>query len=99
VKPATIVLACGDGDAWLGNLTWTSWTPTTATATGSYTHNTCIPDCAQGTFVSTPATVRLDYPIPTSARQEFATVSYTYADPSAPGGSSTFTGVVPTSPG
>jgi hypothetical protein len=97
VQPATIILACGDGNAWLGHLTWTSWTPTTATATGFFTHNTCTPNCAEGTFVSTPATVGLDYPIQTSAGLEFATISYSYANPS--GGSSTFIGVVPTSPG
>jgi hypothetical protein len=99
VEPGTIVLACGDGNALLTHLTWSSWTPTTAAATGDYTHNTCSPDCAQGTFVSTPATVRLGYPIETGAGREFAMISYTYANPAAPGGSSTVTGVAPTNAG
>ena len=99
VQPGTIVVACGDGNALLTHLTWSSWTPTTASASGDYTHNTCTPDCAQGTFVSTPASVRLGYPIETSAGREFAMISFTYADPAAPGGSFTGTEVAPTSTG
>ena len=83
----------------LANLAWSSWTQTGATAVGAYTHNLCVPDCAQGTFVSTSATVQLGYPVQTSAGREFASVSYTYADPSAPGGFSGASFVVPTSPG
>jgi hypothetical protein len=99
VEPSAIVLACGDGNASLTHLIWSSWTKTTAAATGDFTHNTCIPDCAQGTFVSTPARVRLGYPIETSAGQEFASLSYVYVDSSAPGGTFTFTSVAPTNPG
>ena len=99
VKPSAIVLACGDGNDSLINLTWSSWTPTTATATGDYTDNTCTPDCANGTFVSAPTTVRLRYPMETSAGREFAQISYTVANSSAPGGLSTVTSVAPTSPG
>jgi hypothetical protein len=40
VEPNTIVLACGDGNAYLTNLRWSSWTATTAAATWTYTHNT-----------------------------------------------------------
>ena len=99
VEPSAIVLACGDGNASLTSLSWSSWTPTTAVATGYYTHNTCTPDCANGTFVSAPASVRLGYPVETSAGREFAMISYTYVHPGAPGGWSTVTGVAPTSPG
>jgi len=96
VQPSAIVLACGDGNASLTYLTWSSWTPTAAAATGYYRHNTCTPDCADGTFVSVPASVHLAYPIQTPAGKEFASISYTYADPSAPGGSSTRTAVIAT---
>ena len=99
VEPGSIVLACGDGSALLTHLSWSSWTPTTATAVGDYTHDTCTPDCAQGTFVSTPASVRLGYPVETGAGREFAMISTTYADPAAPGGSFTETEVAPTSTG
>ncbi len=99
VEPRTIVLACGDGNASLTGLTWSSWTKTTAAAAGEYTHNTCTPDCANGTFVTVPATIRLGYPVETGAGPEFAMISYTYSNPAAPGGSSTMAEVAPTSAG
>jgi hypothetical protein len=99
VEPSIIVLACGDGNALLTHLTWSSWTATTATGSGFYTHNTCTPNCALGTFVSVPASVRLSYPIQTTVGKEFASISYTFANPSAPGGSSTYALVAPTSLG
>ena len=99
VTPGAILLACADGNARLTNLAWSSWTQSVATASGVYTHNLCVPNCAQGTFVSGPATVRLRYPVQTSAGQEFASISYTYADSSTPGGPTTASFVLPTSPG
>src|SRR5579884_1138606 len=97
IEPGKIMLACGDGNAYLDHLRWSSWTGTAATATGVYTHNTCTPSCAGGTFVSAPTTVRLSYPVQTRAGKEFGSVSYTAT--TASGGSSTFTEVAPTSPG
>ena len=99
VKPATIVLACGDRNALLSNLVWSSWTPSAATATGVYVKNTCSPSCAQGTFVSRSASVRLDYPVRTGAGVEFGGIIFTYADPSAPDGYYTQATPAPTSPG
>jgi len=99
VAPSSIVLACGDGNASLTDLTWSSWTPTGAVATGTYIHNTCDPDCALGTFVSAPASVLLGDPIETSAGREFAMLSYTYPDPEVPGGWSTMRGPVATNAG
>ncbi len=98
VTPSTIVLACADANASLTNLAWTSWTPSSAAASGEYTHNTCTPSCALGTFVTSPALVRLAYPIQTATGREFASVSYIYTNRPAPGGSSGLTTVIPTSP-
>ena len=97
VEPNTIVLACADGNALLTHLSWSSWTTTGAAGGGFFTHNTCAPDCARGTFVSVPARVQLSYPVETSAGKEFATVTYTYAD--ASGHSNTVTAGIATSPG
>ncbi len=99
VEPLSIVLACGDGNASLTNLVWSSWTASTASATGNYIHNTCIPNCAEGTFVSVPASVELSYPIETGAGREFSTVTYSYPDPTAPGGEVIQTAVIETSAG
>jgi len=97
-QPKEIVLACGDGNAWLDQLVWSSWTSAGALGRGRYVHNTCDPDCAEGTFVSTPATVALAYPVDTSAGEEFAGLSYAAADPSARSGHTSYAEVAPTSP-
>jgi hypothetical protein len=99
VRPRTIVLACADGNASLTRLSWSSWTTTGATATGLFIYNNCIPYCALGTFVSVPARVQLGYPIETSAGEEFATISYSYANPAPPGNVLSFTLVAATSRG
>lgn len=91
VRPSFVELACGDGNAFLQDLSWSTWTATGASGSGTFTHNTCTPDCADGTFVSVPATVTLAYPTQTSAGLEFASVRYTFPDPTAPGGVSTQT--------
>jgi hypothetical protein len=99
VKPSTIVLACADFNALLEHLTWSSWTATGATATGVFTYNDCVPYCALGTFHSVPARVQLSYPVETRAGKEFATITYSYTNPSPPGNLLTFTVVAATSPG
>jgi len=91
VEPSMIMLACGDGNAYLNHLTWSSWTSSGAAGVGDYTHNLCQPTCAQGTFVSERATVRLSYPIETGAGLEFSELGYTV-------GGATYLAVFPTSP-
>jgi hypothetical protein len=49
-KPKTIVVACGDGNLWLGKIRWTMWTPTVARGMGVYHWNDCKPFCARGHF-------------------------------------------------
>jgi len=99
IEPTTIVLACADANALLTHLSWSTWTATGAAATGFFTFNLCRPDCAQGTFISVPARIQLNYPIETSTGQEFATVSYSYANPNPPGNMLTFTEFLETSAG
>lgn len=57
VAPSEIVLACGDAGIGVKNLTWSGWGHVTASASGNAWQNNCNPDCAQGTFIYTPATV------------------------------------------
>lgn len=59
----------------------------------------CLPDCALGTFVSTPAAVKLADPVQTVDGREFAQLTYTYADPTAPGGVATHRQVLPATEG
>ena len=57
VRPKTYILTCGDGNVLLRKLSWTSWTPGLASATGTLSRNTCTPSCVAGHFVSYPVLV------------------------------------------
>jgi hypothetical protein len=50
VRPQTYILSCADGYVQLGKLSWTSWTPGLASATGTLYKNTCTPSCVAGHF-------------------------------------------------
>ncbi len=57
VRPKTFILTCADANSQLDNLSWTSWTPGLASATGMLEVNDCTPYCAAGHFHSYPAIV------------------------------------------
>jgi hypothetical protein len=52
VRPKTYILSCADGYVQLDKLSWTSWTPGLASATGTLVKNTCTPSCVAGHFHS-----------------------------------------------
>ncbi|MET9572481.1 hypothetical protein ABZY34_25730 [Streptomyces virginiae] len=64
IRPKEYLLACGDGNNRLVNLHWNTWTPKTATATGTDLINDCRPYCAAGRFRPYPVTVTLSHPQP-----------------------------------
>jgi hypothetical protein len=64
VRPASYLLACGDGTSGLAKLKWVSWTSGVATATGNFSLDTCTPNCAQGKFITSPVLVVLWQPTP-----------------------------------
>jgi hypothetical protein len=59
VRPGTFVISCADANTYLGKLSWTSWTPGLASATGTLEENDCTPYCAAGHFHAYPAVVVL----------------------------------------
>jgi hypothetical protein len=59
VKPGTFIVSCADANSSLGQLSWTSWTPGLASATGTLEDNDCTPYCAAGHFHAYPAVVVL----------------------------------------
>jgi hypothetical protein len=63
VKPASILLACGDGSNGLQKLKWSKWTATGASGSGTNWYNTCTPNCARGKIKKVPVTVALSKPI------------------------------------
>ena len=64
LEPSQIVMTCADHGFFFQDLRWTSWTPTSATATGTEMYNDCTPIYAEGHFHSIPgATVTLTLPV------------------------------------
>ncbi len=57
VRPKSFILTCADANSQLDNLSWSSWTPGLASATGTLEVNDCTPYCAAGHFHSYPAIV------------------------------------------
>jgi hypothetical protein len=57
VKPATVLIACADGNFGVGHLTWVGWGDIRAVGLGSAFLNDCTPDCAAGHFHNYPAVV------------------------------------------
>ena len=55
VKPARVMLACGDANYWITALAWHGWGTATARATGRVHYNDCVPYCAAGRFHTIPA--------------------------------------------
>ncbi|MFC6131564.1 MULTISPECIES: hypothetical protein [Streptomyces] len=83
VRPEEYLLACGDGNNRLVGLTWDTWGPKTATATGTDMVNDCVPYCAAGRFRSYPVTVTLSAPEPWPGHpdvQRFTTIRLLYTD-------------------
>jgi len=57
VRPSTFTLACADANDNLAHLSWASWSPGMASATGVQEENDCVPDCAAGRFRGYPVDV------------------------------------------
>ncbi len=58
-RPQAYVLTCGDGGVALNLLAWSGWGGPQATATGVEIRNSCVPNCAAGSPISTTATATL----------------------------------------
>jgi hypothetical protein len=85
-KPKRITIACGDAGIYLSKLKWTSWSRSSAKATGTYNQNDCTPDCAGGKIRSYPVQVTLSKPKSCRGQAQLAfkraTLTYTGTQPS-----------------
>jgi hypothetical protein len=61
-KPDFYIIACTNVGSFIVSLSWTSWTATSATATGVQEVDNCTPDCTQGTFDPYPVSVTFSDP-------------------------------------
>ncbi len=80
VRPAEVVLSCADGNEYVGGITWSSWTATSASGTGRLTYNNCTPDCAGGVFLSVAASVAVSDPRTISGQLLFTHLVITKSD-------------------
>ena len=79
VRPASITIACGDGNFFVTKLRWSSWNATGARATGVGHENDCKPYCAAGHFHAYAVSVRLSRPKSCAAgKREFARIDYRF---------------------
>ena len=77
VRPASIVVACGDANFYVDHIRWQSWGPTGARGTGIAHANDCKPYCAAGHFHTFAATVALSKVVQcVKGRQEFARIEW-----------------------
>jgi hypothetical protein len=88
VRPGSFTLACADGNSSLTHLSWSSWTASSATGTGTQVINDCVPYCAAGKFRSYPARVTFwrSEPLPNHPGQRYfsrVTLRYPAARPPA----------------
>ena len=54
VRPRSFILTCADGNDYLTMLSWSVWSATFASGTGTQTINDCAPNCTDGQFHSYP---------------------------------------------
>jgi hypothetical protein len=59
VKPARVLIACGDGSLYMTGIHWSSWARKTASGTGTAHLNDCNPFCAAGHFHKYRARIKL----------------------------------------
>lgn len=57
-RPKQLTLTCGDGNTVLEGMSWSSFGGSTAQGKGTFTSNTCNPNCAEGKDLSYPVSVK-----------------------------------------
>lgn len=79
VKPANVILTCGDASFQATGMTWSTWTQKGATGTGTGEINDCKPNCAQGKTKDAPIQLVLSKPAKCSnGKRIFTKVRYTW---------------------
>ncbi|HEY2769625.1 MAG TPA: hypothetical protein VGI87_03620 [Solirubrobacteraceae bacterium] len=89
VRPG-VILYTGDGSGFfagngqpgkhpkVGKLHWTSWSGSSASATGANWLNKCVPNCAKGTFAKFPVTLKASRPRTVLGKKVFTRMQVTY---------------------
>lgn len=80
VRPSALLVSCADGTLFLAGLHWSRWDRTEAIASGTATHNDCVPTCRFGRLTGRRVVVRL-YRARTcrNGEREFTRFTFTFA--------------------
>jgi hypothetical protein len=95
VKPKAYTIACADANSYLSKLHWTVWVTGDGRATGTFTENSCTPDCAAGKFISHQAKIALSGARSTAHGLLYTRLSLSYT---ASGKLQHFSTTLPTTP-
>ncbi|TQK68551.1 MULTISPECIES: hypothetical protein [unclassified Nocardioides] len=76
-SPASVTVACADGNQSLTDLAWSDWGADEATAIGKLVANNCDPSCAEGTDVTVPAKVVVSDIVEGEASATYGTITIT----------------------
>jgi hypothetical protein len=77
VRPRMVFVGCATSADTLSSITWTRWTATGASGTGTHSINDCVPNCASGSYTKFPVTVQLSAPGDLGGMDVFTTISMT----------------------
>ena len=81
-RPARFFIACGDGNFYASNLTYSTYGGRVAQAHGVLTQNTCTPACFDGSYVSEPGTIQLSHIATCEGRLYYDEISWRFLEPS-----------------
>jgi hypothetical protein len=79
VEPASISVACADNGIGAKDLTWQSWSATSAAGSGQVWENDCTPNCAEGTINLYPASISLSDVMSSRDGPTFTMMTATYS--------------------
>jgi hypothetical protein len=77
-SPKLLTLTCGDGNTVLKGMTWSNFGASQATGKGTFTSNTCNPNCAAGKDVSYPVSVKAEGSRKCKGATVYAKLTLTY---------------------
>ena len=73
-RPEEIMLTCADGGMIVTDIRWQTWSSKQALGTGIYSQNMCDPNCAEGSRVDAPVTIKLSDPFEYKGRNILKTL-------------------------
>jgi len=96
-RPPSIIVACGSTPLTFQDLSWASWTMSSAAGAGQLSEDDCTPDCAGGTFHQYEASVTLKTVVASINGPVLSVIDAKYPD-GAPDGEATGTFSLPVPP-